>query len=759
MAAIQFKNFFNSFLIFYFFLFLIISNVLTNPITNKKKAQDICSGLSLMEKIGQMSQLDISIILKPGTYQIDKELVKAFAQNYFIGSYLNSPSSGGGRAPTAQEWIEIITDIQSTSLEYGNQIPIIYGLDTVHGANYVNGAALFPQQIGTAATFNLSHAEAVGEIGGKDTKAVGISWVFSPILDIATMPLWARVYETFGEDPFLAAEMGKAIIKGYQGNNLTYYEESKVAACMKHFIGYCATRSGHDKVPAWIPDRLLSQYYVPPYISAIEAGVATAMESYADVNGVPVVASTQYLKTLLRDQLNFTGMLVTDYAEIEELHNFHYAAASIKEAVQITMSRTTIDMSMIPLDVSFPTFLYELVKEGSIPESRVDESCARVVELKVALGLFDNPIPDPNNNLIPTIGSSQDRSRALDACRESITLLKNDNNLLPLSLSKSTKLLVTGPSANSIGLISGGWTINWQGTSDDSLFSYGSTILKAIQTITQGSSVTVQYSKGCNIDGSNTNEQLNDAINLAQQSDVLIVAIGEDHYAEIMGDISDLTLVQGQRDFVNALINTGKPIVLVLVEGRPRILAGIEDKVSSVVHTYLPGPEGGQALAEILFGIVNPSGRLPMNYPKNTGDIPFTYWHKVTETGTVAWEFGTGLSYSKISVSNLQLSNQKMYENETISVSVSVTNSGPYTAKYSVLMYIRDQYRSITPEVKMLKAFEKIELQVGQSRVVNFEINSEMLSFYGIDNTKQVEAGMFYVYIDSLQQSFELLTN
>lgn len=597
----------------------------------------------------------------------------------------------------------------------------------------------------------------MGAVTAKDTRVVGIPWTFSPILDLATAPIWPRVFETFGEDPYLVSELGVAIVQGYQGENNDISDPTKVAACMKHFIGYGNSRTGQDQNPSWIPDRFLYNYYLPSFQAAINAGAATIMESYQDLNGEAVCGSKRYLRTLLREEMGFEGLLVTDWEEIKQLHRFHKTASSFKDAVRLAMQETSIDLSMVPSDNSFFEYLVELVQEGVIPESRLDESVARILTLKEKLGLFDAPFPDPNNPLLGTIGGKEDRDAALEAARESIILAENKNGFLPLSTTKHKRILVAGPSCDSLTYMAGGWSVNWQGAPVDSLFTYGTTVLQGIRDMVSGTDVEVIPRRGCGIDGTSDPYEFEDVVKEASIADAIVLCMGETHYTEIPGNIDDLTLVEGQRNLIKAVADTGKPVAVVLFEGRPRVLTSAIDSVSAVLVGFLPGLDGGQAVAEILFGKTNPSGRLPISYPKTTG-INAQYWRKVNENAKFQWEFGHGLSYSQFVYSNLQLPST-MRPAEQLRVSFTVRNNGPLAGKEAVLLYVSDEYRQIVPDVKLLKRFEKISLNVGEERTMSFTLSVEDLSFYGIDNQFIYEEGDFTIRVGSLVGSFKLVLN
>lgn len=685
--------------------------------------------MTLGEKIGQMVQIDISYFMIPNTAKVNYTLMESYIRQYPIGSMLNSPFSGGpveGKTGwTASEWRELMKDIAQIVKDNTKlNIPVIYGIDSIHGATFVKGAALFPQAINIGATFNPSIALSVGEITSKDTRAAGIPWIFAPVLGLGLQPLWARFAETFGEDPYLAAQLGASVITGLQ-NSEKYFGNTtpkKTAACMKHFIAYSIPQDGHDRSPVQLPDRLLRELYLPSFQAAIDANVLTAMESYQEVGGVPMVSSKDYLTNLIRKEMNFTGFLVTDYAEIENLHNWHMVSSTQKEAVLLAMQDTTIDMSMVPLDSTFYEYLYQLVQEGNVNISRIDESVLRILEVKKELGLFDMELdPAEDNSLTQSVGEQADWDVSLLGAEESITLVKNNvvngQAVLPFSKGTTTKVLLTGPTANSSASQTGGWSIHWQGIYYEYEENKKVTVLRGLQTALTEANVV--YTPGPALDATSTTGIDFTAITaLAQDVDVIVVCVGEGTYAEKPGDINDLALPQGQIDYISELATlTGKPIVTIMIAGRPRLFHTAVSVSSAVLLAYQPGPLGGQAITEILLGTVIPSGRLPFTYPQDEGNVMIPYHHKYSDQCVVStgfhstsyiqcipeWTFGTGLSYTSFVYSNLQLSATTINENQDITISVDVENTGNYDAKHTVMMFVYDLYRRVTPEYKLLK--------------------------------------------------------
>ncbi len=709
---------------------------------NEAKIEALLQSLSLEAKIGQMVQLDISLFMKPGTSEVDYPKLKEYILKYEIGSVLNSPFSGGPvqgvTGWSAEQWRDLIIHIQqyATELTTG-RVPVIYGIDSIHGATFIKNAALMPQAINLAATFNPSLAYSAGEITSKDTRAGGIPWIFAPVLGLGLQPAWARFPETFGEDPYLAAAMGSSIIKGLQVSKDDNSFPKQTAACMKHFIAYSIPYNGHDRSPVQLPDRILRQLYMPSFQAAIDAGVMTGMESYQEVGGVPMVSSKDYLTTLLRKQMKFNnGFLVTDYAEIENLHNWHLVSATMRDAVKLAMEETTIDMSMVPLDNSFYDNLLDLVKKQEIPISRIDDSVRRILKVKQALGLFDNPVISLTDPIVSTVGQESDWEVSLNAARESITLVKNEDNILPLT--KGSKVLLTGPTCDSAISQTGGWALHWQGGYDESEFSRRGTILTGLQNEKIFDGEVIYFEGGPTVDATDLSAvDMNKAKELAVNADYVVVCLGEGTYAEKPGDIDDLTLPQGQIDYVKEL-SAVKPVILVMVEGRPRLIHDAVVASKAVVLSYEPGPLGGQAVAEVLAGQFSPSGRLPFSYPRHPTDTMYPYHRKNSDQCTVStgfhstayipcemeFAFGEGLSFTNFEYSNLlvkayrpmngeleQSQSLVINENDILKVSVSIKNTGDkYVAKHSVLLFVYDMYRRVTPEYKLLKRYVMLKL-------------------------------------------------
>lgn len=719
--------------------------------TIDKKVKTLVSRMTLPEKIGQMTQISLEFVSTgyPETQRplsLDKEKLRRVLLEYHVGSILNV----GTQAHTIDLWHDIITEIQDIAVtESRLGIPVLYGIDAIHGATYTIGATLFPQSIGMAAARNPHLVKECAAITAYEVRASGIPWNFNPVLGVGRNPAWPRLWETFGEDPYLVSVMGYAYIKGLEGENNDISHPHRIAACMKHYLGYSYPLTGQDRTPAWIPERMLREYFLPPFKSAIEAGVRTVMVNSSEINGIPVHSSEFYLKKLLFDELGFDGFVVSDWQDIENLHTRECVAASPKEAVKMAVM-AGIDMSMVPLDLDFCKYLLELVKEGEVPESRLDEAVSRILKVKFLLGLFDNPYP--HTGLEKKFACEEFRKINLQAARESITLLENRNSFLPLP--KNMKILVTGPAADKLSFLNSGWTITWQGDREDLYPQKKHTILEAITEKIGEKNVT--FTTGIN------KSDIEETVKSAVGKDAVILCLGEKPYCETPGNISDLSLSRAQLNLAKALYQTGVPVVLIMVEGRPRIIREITDKAQAIVMAYLPGMEGGQAIADVLFGDFNPGGRLPITYPKYPNDFTL-YDHKLSEnsnpncTYDPQWPFGYGLSYTTFDYSGLQTDKKIMHPGGEITVYVTITNTGKRAGLETVQMYIRDCYASVTPSVKRLKGFEKIDLNPGESRCVIFTINEEMLSFIGRNNRPVVEPGEFKIFIGGLEGSFNYI--
>ncbi|MEI2674129.1 MAG: glycoside hydrolase family 3 N-terminal domain-containing protein [Chitinophagaceae bacterium] len=711
----------------------------------------LLSKMTIEEKVGQMTQLNLDVVCEGGIYNLVEphhiepaKLHKALV-DYHVGSILNC----GGHAYGLDQWHTIINTIQQVATtETRLKIPVIYGIDAIHGANYTLGSTLFPQPLAQAASWNTDMVKRGGEITAYEVRATGIPWNFSPVLDLGRDPRWSRLFETYGEDVLLATEMGLATIEGYQGNNLA--DAYHVAACMKHFLGYSMPRTGKDRTPVYIDEIQLREYFLPTFQAAINAGAATVMINSGELNGIPVHADKKILTDLLRSELGFKGVAVTDWEDIMKLNNIHMVAPTLKDAVYMAID-AGIDMCMVPNDYDFTILLTELVKEGKISEARLDVSVKRILELKKQLGLFEQPFT-PANTDYKKFGSTEFARAAQNMAEESITLLKNNNQVLPIQ--QSAKILVTGPAANSMTYLNGAWTRTWQGT--DTIWNDQSkyTIREAFNP------ATTTFIASDNMSDTDVREKMFAA---AKASDVIIICLGEKPSTEKVGDIDALTMPDNQQQLVGLLKSTGKPVVLVLVENRPLIVNDIEPLCDAIVLAYEPGDYGGLALANIIYGKVNPSGKLPFTYPRHEASLLW-YDHKHTETldqtfGRKAfnpqWEFGYGLSYTTFQYSNLKISNDTL-STGNLQISVDVTNTGTTTGKEVVQFYIADRYASITPSVKRLRGFEKVEIKPGATHIVTFTISAKDLAFVGRDEKWISEAGWFDIMLGSEKSSFYL---
>jgi beta-glucosidase len=731
---------------------------------NSQKIEALLKRMTLEEKVGQMTQLTLGMITtgRDQDIQIDPVKLDKAIVRYGVGSILNVSD----QALTPDKWHDTIRQIQEAATKKTRLgIPVIYGIDSIHGATYIQGSTLFPQEIGMAATWNPELMKRGSEIAAMETRAAGIPWSFSPVLDLGRNPLWPRFWETFGEDPYLAKVMGVAFVRGLEGSDVA--AQDRVASSLKHYMGYSFPLTGRDRTPAWIPENYLREYFLPPFAAAVKAGARTVMVNSAEINGVPGHINHHVLTEILRNELGFKGIVVTDWEDIKKLVTMWRVAANEKDATRMAVMAGN-DMSMVPLDYSFSDHLIALVKEGAVPQSRIDEAVRRILRVKFELGLFEKPTPDPA--LKAKFGLPESRQAALQAASESMTLLKN-TNLLPLA--KDRKVLVTGPTADSLVSLNNGWSYVWQG-SEESLYPKDRpTIRRAIEAKAGAANVTyvpgTKITRGPGPSNSTPTDveaevDIPAAVRAAAAADVVVLCLGEGSYTETPGNITDLTLGEPQLKLAEAIQATGKPVVLVLVEGRPRIINRIVDKAGAVLMAYNPGNEGGQAVADVLFGDFNPSGKLPFTYPRTPNGL-ITYDHKPFETENTAFgnmafkpqfEFGEGLSYTTFSYSDLRLGQKTITGNAEVSVSVTVTNSGKRAGKEVVQVYLNDLVASLSPAGKRLKRFAKVYLEAGQSRTLTFKLNRDDFSFIGADNKPVVEPGEFEVMIAGLKDKFEL---
>ncbi len=708
--------------------------------------------MTLEEKVGQMTQIDFSVVSAPDGQDaedpIDHAKLREAVLNYHVGSILNTPTTPNNQTQPIEKWRRMTQAIRELTAETRLKIPLIYGIDAIHGATYTQNAVLFPQAISMAATFNPELSYKAGEITAREVKASGLDWNFSPVMDIGRQPLWPRLWETYGEDVHLSIAMGEAYIKGHQGDDMAAAD--KAPTCLKHYVGYSYPLNGKDRTPAWIGERVLREYFLPGFEAGIKAGAPTVMINSAEVDGIPGHANYQYLTTILRGELGFKGFTVSDWEDIIRLYTRDKMAASPREAVKMAVM-AGVDMSMVPFDYSFYDLLLDLVKSGEVPMARIDEAVSRILSVKMQSGLFQRREPD-----LPVAGNfATEEAAALNrqAAQEAIIMAKNTGGILPLK--KTANILVTGPTANLLSVMNGGWTITWQGAAEQLYPQDKLTLLRAIQQKTTGKVTYVggqQFSDEINIE---------QAVTEARNHDVVILALGEKTYTETLGNIESLELDPVQLQLARAIFAIGKPVILVTFGGRPRIITEIAEQAQAVLLGFLPGMEGGVAMADILFGDANPSGKLPISYPRHSADIT-PYDHKPMEAFEgnqyrPLYPFGHGLSYTTFETGDLKLDKQQIHSGESLTVSVKVKNSGAIAGKETVLVYLNDMAASVTRPVKQLKAFKKVELKPGQQQTLAFTLTPHDMSFIGPDMKRIVEPGEFKVMVGGESARFSLL--
>ncbi len=719
----------------------------------EQRVDSVLAKMTLDEKIGQMTELAIDV-LGTGTgndFVLDEAKLRDIVSKYKIGSFLSAP---GPIALSPQKWNEIIARINRVSIEVMG-IPTIYGLDQNHGTTYTLGGTLFPQNINIGASFNptLSHDAAV--ITAYETRASNCPWTYSPTVDMARDPRWPRVWENYGEDPLVNAVMGAAAVRGFQGPDPNHIGRDFIATSTKHYMGYSMARTGKDRTPAYISMQDLREKCFEPFKACVEAGTLTIMANSGSINGMPVHASRELLTGWLKEDLNWDGMIVTDWADINNLYTRERVAADKKEAIKIAIN-AGIDMTMEPYDTSFCTLLRELVEEGEVPMSRIDDAARRVIRLKMRLGLFD--LPDTYLASYPKFGCKEFAATALRAAEESEILLKNTDNILPLA--KNTKILLTGPNANSMRCLNGGWSYTWQGHLADRFAGQYNTIYEALCNKFGKKNVMLEQGVTYKSEGKYDEEnepEIEKAVAAAAGVDVIVACIGENSYCETPGNLSDLALSENQRSLVKTLAATGKPVVLILNEGRPRLVSDIEPLAKAVVNILLPGNYGGDALANILAGDANPSARMPYTYPRNQAELT-TYDYRVSEemdkmegaydydaVVSVQWPFGYGQSYTTFEYSNLTVDKSSFTAGDTLTFTVDVANTGKRVGKETVMLFSSDLVASLTPENRRLRAFDKIELKPGEKKTVSLSIPASALAFVGHDGHWTLEKGDFRI--------------
>ncbi len=739
----------------------------------EKKVEKTLAKMTLDEKIGQMLELNFDIMGRygaDGTWQVNEQMLDTIIKNWKVGSILNAP---GTRAATVEQWQKWIQLIQQKSMKYIG-IPDVYGLDHNHGVTYTQAGTLFPQPVNLAASFNTELARTGAEITAYESRAANCPWVYNPVVDLGRDPRWPRIYESFGEDAIVNARMVEAEIKGYQGDDPNHLGRYHVGTSTKHYFAYGAPWTGKDRTPAYVSPQMLREKYFEPFKAAALAGTLTMMVNSGSINGQPVHASYEYLTKWLKEDLQWDGMLVTDWADINNLFQREHVAKDKKDAVRMAVN-AGIDMSMDPYSVDFCILLKELVEEGQVPMSRIDDAVRRILRLKYRLNLFDEP--NTGGKGYEKFGSDEHAAKALQAAEESEVLLKNEGNILPLA--KGKKILLTGPNANQMRCLNGGWSYTWQGSNAEDLSEKYNTIYEAFCNKFGKENVTLNQCVTYNERGQYWEEKVDEAqlkVHDAQlvegsalkaaaaDCDVIVACIGENSYTETPGNLSDLWLSENQRSLVKALSKTDKPVILVLNEGRPRLLADIEPLAKAVVNILLPGNYGGDALANLLTGDANFSAKMPYTYPREINSLN-TYDYKVSEeVGTMAgaynydakvslqWPFGYGLSYTTFEYSNLRADRSEFTADDVITVSVDVKNTGTRAGKEAVLLYTSDVVASLTPDNRRLRDFTKVELQPGETKTVTFRLPAKSMAFVGADCRWTLEEGDFVLRVGRLEQ-------
>ena len=723
------------------------------------KVDQTLKKLTLEEKVGQMMEIVIDLLGgndKNGVFYIDEHKADSIFTHYKVGSILNAPNTC---APTAQQWEKYMAQIQKLSMKRMG-VPCIFGLDQNHGSTYTQGGTLFPQNINVAATFNREIARRSAEATAYETRAASVPWTYSPTVDLGRDARWPRIWENFGEDCYLSSEMGKAMVYGFQGEDPNHIDQYHIATSMKHFMGYGVPWTGKDRTPAYISPADLREKHFAPFLAGIQAGALSVMVNSASVNGMPMHANKEILTHWLKEQTGWDGVLITDWADVNNLYTREMVAKDKKDALRIAIN-AGIDMVMEPYSCDACGYIIELVNEGKIPMSRIDDACRRVLRMKYRLGLFEHPTQKLKN--YPLFGGEQFAQLALEGATESMVLLKN-NNILPLQ--KGKKILLTGPNANQMRCLDGGWSYTWQGNRTDEFAGKYNTIYEALCNEYGKENIVLNQGVTYNEAGKYWEEnepQIAAAVEAAKNVDVVVACIGENSYTETPGNLTDLWLSENQRNLVKALATTGKPIILVLNEGRPRLIADIEPLAQSVVDILIPGNYGGDALAQLLSGKANFSGKMPYTYPKEINSLANYDFKKSEEVGTMEgaydynakitqqWGFGQGLSYTTYQYSNLKVDKASFAHDDVIRVSVEVKNTGKVAGKESVLLFSSDLMASMVPDGRRLRAFDKVALQPGESKTVTFDLKANDLAFVGWDGKWILEEGDFKLMVADQQ--------
>lgn len=737
------------------------------------RVDSVLKKMTLAEKVGQMTQITLDVVGQGENvyssympFNLDMAMVDTVITTYKVGSILNTASN---YPLTLKEWEEIITTLQRKAIE-ATGIPLLYGVDEMHGATYTIGATMFPQSVAMGATFNPRLVYESARITAYETRASNVPWNFAPVLDLGRDPRWSRMWETYGEDVYLIGVMGEQAVKGYQGDDPNHIGRDRVASCLKHYMGYGTPYSGKDRTPSYIPAHDMRERHFAPFLRAIRAGALSVMVNSGMNNGQPFHINREMLTGWLKDDLGWDGVIVTDWADINNLYTRDKVASSKKEAIEMAIN-AGIDMSMVPYEWSFATYLKELVEEGGVPMSRIDDAVRRILRMKFRLGLFEKPYWPAAD--YPDFGSRTHTNAALAAAEEAITLLKNKDNVLPLR--KNVRVLVTGPNANSMRTLNGAWTLSWQGDKTDRYAQDFNTILEAVQqkigaaNVVYEPGVTYKTVNAYFVEGSAEEKtgayyeenmpEIGRAVNAARGVDYILLCLGENSYTETPGNLDDLYLSDNQQELARELAKTGKPVILILNEGRPRVISKIEPMMQAVVQTYLPGHFGGDALANILFGDVNPSGKLPYTYPKYPNSL-ITYDHKPNESlekmagaydydavVSVQWSFGYGLSYTTFEYSDLKVDKTQFRTGDRLTFTIDVKNTGNRSGKEVAMLFSTDRVASMIPDVRRLRAFEKIDLAPGETKTVTFAVAANDLAFVGADGKWVLEAGDFGIQV------------
>jgi len=734
----------------------------TNPAT-EAKITNLLKQMTLEEKVGQMAQVAIDQLghtnYATKTFEVEPAKLNEVIGKYKVGSILNTPPS---ILLGPADWNKVVTDLNKAAQQNRLKIPVIYGLDDIHGASYVNGYTAFPQEIGQAATFNRQLVHDGGVITAYESRAAGVPWSFSPVLDLGINSMWPRLWETYGEDPYLCGEMGAAFVKGMQD---PLGSKEKVSVSLKHYMGYSDPKYGKDRTNAWIPENYVREYFLPAFAAAVKAGARNVMVNSALINGIPGHINKHILTDILKNELGFTGFIVTDWQDIENIAKRDKIAKNNKEALMLCIN-AGIDMSMIPYNYKeFCNDLVALVKEGKVSTPRIDDAVRRVLRVKYELDLFNTPVTTIDQ--YPKFGSAEFSKAAYNTAAESITLLKNNQNILPLS--PAARVLVTGPNANSMRPLNGGWSYTWQGERTDEFTQQYNTILEAVTKKFGNNNVTFSQGVAYKMKGKYWEDSvvnIDEAVRAAANAEYILLCIGENSYTETPGNLNELNLSDNQLALAKAMIATGKRVVVILNEGRPRIISQIEPGAQGIVHTYLPGNFGADALADILTGDVNPSGKLPITYPRYTNSLtPYIHKHSDQTANPQGaydysadfnpqYQFGYGLSYTTFAYSNLTVDKTTVDPNGTVAINVTVRNTGGRDGKEAVQLYISDVLASLSPDVKRLRGFDKVELKAGETKTVQFKVPVKELAFVNTDNRHQLEQGDFKVMVGDQTSTF-----